>query len=436
MPETEVLTVDFRNIKDTKSIDYNHICRAAQELRTSNVPVAFPTETVYGLGADATRSAAVLGIYKAKQRPADNPLIVHVHSLAQLRSMLDPPRSSVPNAASASEPNGQGVADLSKQTIDPIPAAYRPLIERFWPGPLTLIMPNPPNSVLAPEVTAGLPTFGVRMPSNALALGLIEAADVPVAAPSANASSRPSPTEADHVKHDLDGRISIILDGGPCNVGVESTIVDGLSSPPVILRPGGIGIDELRACPGWEDVRIGYRDAQESGTKPLAPGMKYKHYSPKATVILIEHGLPQPTPDQLAERGQIVGVVRTKTWRSASDITSPNVITTEERKVMLNGNSHASGREESDTDKSPAVVKAVNIELPIDLQGTLLNVWDICLGTSSLDAARNLFSALRQLDLLGVEAIFVEGIDSDQGDIAAAVMNRLRKAAEVKLHAI
>ncbi|KAL1998791.1 hypothetical protein VTN02DRAFT_5558 [Thermoascus thermophilus] len=209
------------------------IAEAADALRTSDVPVAFPTETVYGLGADATRSTAVRGIYRAKQRPSDNPLIVHVDSLSMLRRLLHP--ATTP--AGPVEPDG-------------IPPIYTPLIERFWPGPLTIILPNPPGSLLAREVTSNLPTFGVRMPSSPLARLLIHVADRPLAAPSANASTKPSPTTAQHVYHDLHGRIDLILDGGPCGVGVESTVVDGLTDPPVILRPGGIGIEELRSCPG------------------------------------------------------------------------------------------------------------------------------------------------------------------------------------------
>jgi L-threonylcarbamoyladenylate synthase len=269
---------------DTTTQDGSDLQMAASDLKHSDVPVAFPTETVYGLGADATRSAAVKGIYHAKQRPSDNPLIVHIASLKQLRRLLSTSGSS--------------------SDIDPIPQIYHALIQRFWPGPITIILPVPEDSKLAPEVTAGLSTFGARMPRNLLALALIKTADVPVAAPSANASTKPSPTAAEHVRYDLDGRIELIVDGGPCDVGVESTVVDGLNSPPAVLRPGGIGIDLIKTVPGWENTVIGYHDVSMKGdAAPRAPGMKYRHYSPKAPVMLVEYtGGKQPSVADLARQ--------------------------------------------------------------------------------------------------------------------------------------
>ncbi|KAI9053710.1 hypothetical protein LZ554_002661 [Drepanopeziza brunnea f. sp. 'monogermtubi'] len=258
---------------DTK--DLGPLQEAAKALREGDIPVGFPTETVYGLGADATRSDAVKGIYKAKGRPSDNPLIIHVCDLSMLRGLL----------ARDDRRDEEG-----EVAADPIPAIYKPLIERFWPGPLTILLPNPTPSRLAPEVTAGLPTFGARMPDSPLALSLIRLSGVPLAAPSANASTKPSPTTAAHVWHDLHGKIDMVLDGGPCLVGVESTVVDGLCDPPVVLRPGGVSIDQVRECEGWAGVVRGYQDASEIGTSsaPRAPGMKYKHYSPKAQVVLYE----------------------------------------------------------------------------------------------------------------------------------------------------
>ncbi|KAF2724253.1 translation factor [Polychaeton citri CBS 116435] len=379
-PEHDFL--DDVNIElDQTSIDAQHVRSAARQLQTSNVPVAFPTETVYGLGADATRGEAVRGIYKAKQRPADNPLIVHVASLQQLRAMLQPP-----------ETGGSDHAADTTTTDDPIPSIYKAVIEKFWPGPLTILLPNPKNSLLAPEVTAGLSTFGARMPRHALALALIKLADRPIAAPSANASTKPSPTAAEHVAFDLDGRIETILDGGPCDVGVESTVVDGLSSPPLILRPGGVSLEQLRQCPGWENTEIGYKDTSEKDSRPRAPGMKYRHYSPKATVVLFEAGTALPTftdiHNQAGSSGRI-GIVRTKTWQIQHHEVS------------------------CDNDK-------VGIE-------------DMELGADTTDIARGIFSALRDLDRKEVDAIFVEGIDEHEGDVAAAVMNRLRKAAEIRI---
>lgn len=394
----------------------NHLLRAAHELQTSDVPVAFPTETVYGLGADATRSEAVKGIYRAKQRPSDNPLIVHICEVAQLRKLLRPWREEGQlNGDSQHESNGDGV--------DSIPETYKPLIAKFWPGPLTLIMPNPKDSILAPQVTAGLDTFGVRMPSNAIALALIKLANVPIAAPSANSSSKPSPTSADHVKHDLEGRISTIIDGGACHFGVESTVVNGLVDPPLILRPGGVGLNELRACPGWETVKIGYKDTHEAESRPLAPGMKYKHYSPRATVVLYEAAQIRPSVEEVSLRGQNIGVVRTKRWKP---LNSNSALVKQKTEVDSSSSDCVDGA------TLPAV-QALNFEIEGPGEKGPLSIWEIDLGSATEGIARGLFSALRELDLVGVDAILVEGIDDTHGDVAAAVMNRLRKAAEVQV---
>lgn len=389
---------------------------AASYLRTRDTPVAFPTETVYGLGADATRSASVKGIYSAKGRPSDNPLIVHVADLHMLRGLL-------------------GSKDGDD---DAIPARYTPLIERFWPGPLTILLPNPDPSPLAPEVTAGLKSFGVRMPSSPLALTLIKLAGVPLAAPSANASTKPSPTAAQHVKDDLDGRIELILDGGPCQVGVESTVVDGLCDPPVVLRPGGIGMEELRSCPGWENVVKAYRDQSEEGkTAPRAPGMKYKHYSPKARVVLYESSyqggaegiLPADIESANATANgnshqtnghapRRVGVIRTKRWKTAAGLHSGEL-----RRESREGDA---GRLE--VQQSGTSYDVFTGDLKNKDGGVIGQVFDISLGTDTRGIAQGLFSALRELDRRGADTIFVDGID-DELDIAAAVMNRLRKAA-------
>ncbi|EME81120.1 uncharacterized protein MYCFIDRAFT_118555, partial [Pseudocercospora fijiensis CIRAD86] len=369
---------------------------AAEKLRTSDIPVAFPTETVYGLGADATRSAAVQGIYKAKQRPSDNPLIVHFSSLSQLRSLLHGKQSSPTNGT-----RQHGHLE------DPIPVIYRPLIERFWPGPMTIILPNPENSPLAPEVTAGLHTFGARIPRHLLASALISIAGVPVAAPSANASTKPSPTAAEHVAHDLDGRIETIIDGGPCDVGVESTVVDGLSDPPLVLRPGGLSLEQIRTCPGWENTQIGYKNVSEKGSQPRAPGMKYRHYSPKATVILFEVGKPPPTLVDLQRHAGAeakLGIIRTRTWN----------VNTEDAEKSLKASNWA---------------KKEYRKHDIPSQGASLSIVEVKLGPDTADIARGIFSALRDLDRQNVDAIFVEGIDDTEGDTAAAIMNRLRKAA-------
>ncbi|KAF2173940.1 hypothetical protein M409DRAFT_16209 [Zasmidium cellare ATCC 36951] len=412
------------------SQDARHLKDAAEKLRTSDVPVAFPTETVYGLGADASRSDAVKGIYKAKHRPADNPLIVHFASLRQLRALLRGRETEGGNASNGSQ----------EEEEDPIPRIYRPLISKFWPGPLTILLPNPSNSPLAPEVTAGLKTFGARIPRHVLALALIKTADVPVAAPSANASTKPSPTAAEHVAFDLDGRIETILDGGPCDVGVESTVVDGLSEPPLILRPGGVSLEQIRSCPGWEGTQIGYKNMAESGSQPKAPGMKYRHYSPKATVVLFEPGQDAPSlKDLRSQAGERlrVGVIRTRNWRidpSATPLISND--TSRHPTNMTNGVHHDhipgfAGMLQSAQASRRA--KSETTTHDVDLEGVKLQILDLNLGPDTADIARGIFSALRDLDRKDVDAIFVEGIDEDEGDIAAALMNRLRKAAEVRV---
>lgn len=389
---------------------------AAASLQTEDIPVAFPTETVYGLGADATRSGSVNGIYAAKKRPSDNPLIVHVCDLTMLRGLL-----------------GEGEEKTGgSEARDVIPSIYRPLIERFWPGPLTIILPNPEPSQLAPEVTAGLTTFGARMPSSPLALALIKLAGRPLAAPSANASTKPSPTAAQHVKHDLDGRIRLILDGGPCPVGVESTVVDGLNGPPVVLRPGGVSMDELRSCPGWEGVVKGYKDHSEDGkTAPRAPGMKYKHYSPKARVVLYEAtfsgaaggvdikdvktAAPVNGNGEAAHRR--VGVIRTQRWKQGAGLPSRQFAST------------AGGEQTSNGVENGAATHPIFKGDLLDEAGQVIgDILDIDLGENSKGVAQGLFSALRELDLQGADTILVDGI-KDESDIAEAVMNRLRKAA-------
>ncbi|KAF9776973.1 hypothetical protein IL306_004758 [Fusarium sp. DS 682] len=409
-PGDGLAKLDHWEVQCENNIALKALENAAHELRTKNTPVAFPTETVYGLGADATRTPSVKGIYSAKGRPSDNPLISHVCDLEMLRQYI-------------------GHTDT---TEDPIPSRYRALIARFWPGPLTILLPNPVPSKLAPEVTAGLKTFGVRMPSSTLALSLIKLAGVPLAAPSANASTKPSPTAAQHVKDDLNGRIELILDGGNCLIGVESTVVDGLCDPPVVLRPGGIGIDELRSCPGWENVTIAYKDKSEEGkAAPRAPGMKYKHYSPKATVVLYESSFKYgdsgiASSDLEAANGtvnghatngerndRILGVIRTQRWKSGAGLRCANF-------------QHLTDVQGADEDSSPFQV--YEGDLLDEKEQPIGKILDIDLGRSTEGIARGLFAALREFDRRGADTIFVDGIE-DRSDIAAAVMNRLRKAA-------
>ncbi len=229
--------------------DAGGIARAASLLRAGGL-VSFPTETVYGLGADATRGDAVAGIYGAKERPRFNPLIAHVPSLASARE--------------------QG-------RFDPLALA---LAEAFWPGPLTLVVPVSSSCTVSDLARAGLDTLGLRVPAHAVARALLEAAGMPVAAPSANRSGRVSPTEAGHVLGDLDGRIHAVLDGGPAEVGVESTILACLGGGPRLLRPGGVPREAIERLLGRRLV------SGEEAAKPLAPGMLASHYAPRAQVRL------------------------------------------------------------------------------------------------------------------------------------------------------
>lgn len=246
---TKVLVVDAAHP------DGAELAEAAQVLRSGGL-VAFPTETVYGLGANALDGQAVARIYAAKGRPQDNPLIVHVAE-----------REAVSQVAAVVPPKAQR------------------LMERFWPGPLTLVLPKTP--AVPEEVTCGLQSVGIRMPSHPVARALIRAAGVPVAAPSANLSGRPSPTSAEHVIEDIAGRVDVIVDGGETGVGVESTVLDMTVDPPVLLRPGGVTVEQITAEIGPINLDKAMAGAAP-GEKPRSPGMKYKHYAPKAPLILVD----------------------------------------------------------------------------------------------------------------------------------------------------
>lgn len=236
--------------------DEASIRRAAALLRAGEL-VAFPTETVYGLGADALNGEAAARIFAAKGRPADNPLIAHIAGESGLAGLI------------AGEPC----------------ACARALMRAFWPGPMTLIFPKSPR--VPREVTAGLDTVAVRMPSHPVARALIRAAQTPIAAPSANRSGRPSPTTAAHVLEDMEGRIPLILDGGPCEVGLESTVVDVTGARPRILRPGGVTLEMLEGVVGDVDVDEGVLHQLQAGSQARSPGMKYKHYAPKGEVTIV-----------------------------------------------------------------------------------------------------------------------------------------------------
>lgn len=313
--------------------------------------VAFPTETVYGLGADATNGVAVARIFKAKGRPPDNPIIVHIASRSQLRSLA----ASIPSEAEI-------------------------LMDAFWPGPLTLILPA--GKGVPDVVTAGLPTIAVRMPDHPVALALINAAGVPVAAPSANLSGRPSPTLAEHVLKDLDGRIEAILDGGPAGIGVESTVLDLTSRVPVILRPGGITPEELRVCLKEVEVDPAVMSGLYDGDSPRSPGMKYIHYAPRAPLLLVT-GSPAAVARKIRELaceekncGRRVGIL---TYSDSGDFSAVGEVVTAGRR---------------------------------DRPGTV---------------AAELYSALRRFNEMGVDIIIAEGLE--EKGVGLAVMNRLKKAA-------
>ncbi len=249
----------------------NAITEAAEILRRGGL-VGIPTETVYGLGADGLNEDAVRRIFEAKGRPQDNPLILHVAS-----------------------------ADWLERYCREVPPAAYALAEKFWPGPLTMILPR--RDCVPLRTTGGLDTVGVRCPDHPVTLAIIEAAGVPIAAPSGNTSGRPSPTAAQHMIEDMSGKIDAIVDGGSCTVGVESTIIDLTVTPPRLLRPGGLPVEELEAVLGEVAVDKAVRGKLAAGEKPRAPGMKYRHYAPKAPVTVVT-GSPQRSAAHILGRVQ------------------------------------------------------------------------------------------------------------------------------------
>lgn len=324
---------------DNKSIDI------AGGIIASGGLVAFPTETVYGLGADAYNPLAAQSIYSAKGRPSDNPLIVHVADAAEIDGLTCE------------------ISDTAKR-----------LINAFMPGPFTIILKK--SGRVADAVTAGMPTVAVRCPQNETARRLIRAAGVPVAAPSANLSGRPSPTSAAHVIADMTGRIDAIIDGGTCAVGVESTIVDATRCHPVLLRPGGVTMDEILAVAPDAELDKNVLSSVGEGEQPLCPGMKYKHYSPEAEVIVVE-GEPR------AVKSRIDGLLKENAGKTCGVLTMGD--NAYDGAVLLSG------------------------------------------GATNREYAKKLFSSLREFDRLGVEIVFAE-FESRDG-YSLAVRNRLYKAA-------
>lgn len=323
--------------------------KAARILRDGGL-VAFPTETVYGLGADALNPNASAKIYEAKGRPSDNPLIVHI----------------------------AGMEDLEK-IVTHVPPQAEKMAERFWPGPLTMIFEK--RGLVPAETTGGLNTVAVRMPSHPVALALIRAAGGYVAAPSANTSGKPSPTMAEHVASDMVGRIHMILDGGAVGIGLESTIVDFSEDIPMVLRPGYITPDMIKEVVGEIQIDPGLVE-ENSGVHPKAPGMKYKHYAPKAELILVNGAQEkvQQTINNLTreavESGKAAGVI---------------------------------GTDESCGGYCYGIVKSIGTRSDEDT------------------IARHLYGILREFDQQNVDIIYSESFSTPR--IGQAIMNRLLKAA-------
>ena len=401
---------------DADNIDPLDLEEAARILNAGGL-VAFPTETVYGLGGDARNPEASAKIYAAKGRPSDNPLIVHIADIDDLKSVCadddmvaDDAKSVCADDTAAkdaesvcadsgtnAETAGKGPAPASSETnenaeevsdtkhnkikLSKIMNKAHALARRFWPGPLTMILPR--GRMIPTQTTGGLDTVALRFPSHPVAQALIRAAKLPVAAPSANLSGRPSTTRAEHVIEDLNGRVDMIIDGGSSDIGLESTIVDLTSEPPLILRPGFISIDDLReVLPDIEYDKAVISRTSNPDIRPKAPGMKYRHYAPKGDLTVFEGSVDavvaainRALQEKKAE-GHSVGVLASEEY--AERYICDNI------KVLGSRN-----REE--------------------------------------EIASHLFDALRSFDTDGTECIFGECF-TDTG-IGAAIMNRLIKAA-------
>ena len=262
---------------ETKRLTASDVLEAAGVIASGGL-LGIPTETVYGLGANGLDEHAVHAIFAAKGRPQDNPLILHIPS-----------------------------AEWLERYCEDIPPEAALLARKFWPGPLTLILKRKAN--VPDAVTAGLDTVGMRCPDCAVTRQVIERSDVPIAAPSGNASGRPSPTTAQAMLEDMDGKIDAILDSGPCSVGVESTILDLTVTPPRLLRPGGVTLEELEETLGEVAVDEAVRRLMAPGEKPKAPGMKYRHYAPKAPVTVVKGDADMTAGYIVARMGDGSGVI-------------------------------------------------------------------------------------------------------------------------------
>ncbi|MBI5146146.1 MAG: threonylcarbamoyl-AMP synthase [Thaumarchaeota archaeon] len=326
------------------------IRQAARLIQKGDV-VAFPTETVYGLGADALNPSAVKKIFEAKGRPADNPLIIHI----------------------------QDKKDLKRLAMN-IPKITEKIIEKFWPGPLTIVLKK---SKIVPKITTGgLDTVAIRMPKNKIASLLIKESGVPLAAPSANFFGRPSPTLAKHVSEDLSGRISMILDGGKTRIGIESTVIDLTSKTPMLLRPGGITLEQIEEIVGAIKIHPIIK-GRKSKMMHRSPGMKYKHYSPNAKIILIE-GTDKNVDKKIL---QLISKFKKQQKRVG---------------IMIMQRNHT--------------YKADMIRF---------------VGNSPDRIAANLFKVFREFDEGKIDIILAHGISKE--GLGLGIMNRLGKAAHMKI---
>ncbi len=327
--------------------DNDKISRAGEILKNGGV-VGIPTETVYGLAANALDENAVAKIFTAKGRPSDNPLIVHIADFDDIYKLAK---------------------DVPKEAVL--------LANKFWPGPLTIILKS--LDTVPKSVSAGLDTVAIRMPSHEVARQIIRSAGVPLAAPSANLSGMPSPTTAQHVMDDLNGRIDAVVDGGVCSVGLESTVITLCTSPPRLLRPGKITPNELSCVIGEIEIDNSVLDKLDNNVSPSSPGMKYKHYSPKANVIII--------------RGELENFIDFVSQHKKSGV----------------------------------------MALCFDGEENYMPVPSLCFGQKSnaQEQAHNLFNALREIDSLGASTVYVRSPKSD--GIGLAVFNRLLRAAEFEV---
>lgn len=352
--EKDEIDMETKVIKISSTKPQEYLIKAAANLISDGELVAFPTETVYGLGADGLNEYAVRKIFQAKGRPQDNPLILHVDSV-----------------------------DMLEQLVMDIPPAAKLCMEKFWPGPLTILFRR--REIVPDIITAGLETVAIRMPSHPIALRLITLSGAPIAAPSANSSGKPSPTRAEHVLEDMEGKIPLIIDGGETGVGLESTVLDLTGDRPMILRPGGITLEDIRNIlpDAIVDPALG---ASNKDMIPKSPGQKYRHYAPKAQMILVS-----------GDQNNVIDEINRLTSRSELEGMKVGIMCCTENKGSYSA----------------------------------YRIADMGSFEDKKMIAHNLFHIIRDLDRSMVDLIICEAVGDDE--IGLAIMNRLLKAAGGKL---